>query len=59
MPVELVSTHLRFDQYQINEENDKVVLNVFVCKPLAAWALRQSDAFPERAVIGFAVCRIQ
>ena len=31
------------------------MLHVFIREPLAAWTLRQSDAFPKRAVVRFAV----
>jgi hypothetical protein len=41
------STYLRFDEYQVNEKDDKVVFYVFVCKSFAVRTLGQSDAFPQ------------
>lgn len=47
--------HLRLDQDEIDEQDDKVVLDVFVGKFLAVGALREADAFAEGAVVGFGV----
>jgi len=35
------------------------MLDIFVCKTLAAWALCQSHAFTERSIIRFAVGRVE
>lgn len=35
------------------------MLDVFVGEALAAWALREADAFAERFVVGFAVGRVE
>jgi hypothetical protein len=48
-------TYLRLDQDQINEQHDKVMLDILVGKAFAPWALRESYAFAESLVIGFAV----
>ncbi|KAI5300011.1 alpha-1,2-mannosyltransferase (Kre5) [Ascosphaera pollenicola] len=52
-------THLRLDQNQINEQNHKVMLDVLIRELLAARTLRQSHALAQRAVIGFAVRRVE
>ena len=52
-------THLRLDQHKIDEQNDEIVLDIFIREPLASWALCQSHAFSKSLVIGFAVRRVQ
>jgi hypothetical protein len=39
-----VTAYLRFDQDQVNEENNKIMLDIFVCEAFASRALSQSDA---------------
>lgn len=39
---EEVSVDLRLDEDEVDEEDDKIVLYVFVCKSFASWALHQS-----------------
>ena len=39
------SSYLRFDQDEIDEEHDKVMLDVFIGKAFASRTLRQSYAF--------------
>ena len=46
---------LRLDQDHVDKEHDKVVLDVFVGKALAARTLCQTDAPAERTVVGAAV----
>lgn len=53
--VEQMPIDLRLDQDQVYEEDDKVMFDIFVCKALAAWALRQPDTLAQRTIIGFAV----
>jgi hypothetical protein len=55
----VVYSYLRLDKDEINEEDDFIVLNIFVCEALAVRTLSQSHSFPKRAVICFAVCRVQ
>jgi hypothetical protein len=50
-----VRTDLWFDEDKINEENNKVVLHIFVCKALAMWTLCQTNTFAQRTIISFAV----
>lgn len=52
-------SHLRFDQDEINEENDKVVLDIFVGESLAARALCQSDSLSQGSIVSFAVGRVE
>lgn len=47
--------YLWFDQHQIDEEDDIVMLDVFVGETLAARALGQADALAERVIVGLAV----
>lgn len=54
-----VSIHLRLDQHQIDEQDDKVMFHVFVGELLAARTLGQAHAFAQRAVIGFAVGTVE
>lgn len=49
------ATHLRLDQDQVNEQYYQIVLHIFVREAFAARTLRQPYAFPEGAVIGFAI----
>lgn len=53
------TTYLRLDQHQIDEQHNHVMLDVFVGKAFASWALRQSHTLAQRFVIGFAVCRVE
>jgi hypothetical protein len=48
-------TCLRLYEHQVDEDDDEVVLDVFVGEALAAWALCEADALAERAVVCFAV----
>jgi hypothetical protein len=48
-------TYLRLDQDQIDEEDDKIMLDILVGEAFAAWTLGQPYAFAESLVIGFAV----
>ena len=45
------SSYLRFDQHQINEEDYKVMLYVFVRKPLASRTLCEAHAFALGVVV--------
>jgi hypothetical protein len=58
-PSDTRATYLRLDQDQIDEQHDKVMLDILVGKAFAPWALRESHAFAECLVIGFAVCGIE
>jgi hypothetical protein len=42
--VESRRTNLGLDQDEVDEENDEVMFNIFVCKVLASGALR--EAYP-------------
>ena len=53
------SSHLRFDQDQINKKNHEVMLDIFVGKPFALRALCQTHAFTEASIIGLAVGCVQ
>ena len=46
---------MRLDQDQVDEQDDKVMLDIFVGETLAIGALSEPDSFSERAIIGFAV----
>jgi hypothetical protein len=35
------------------------MLDIFVCKTLAAWTLCQTNALSQVAIIGLTVCRVQ
>jgi hypothetical protein len=50
---------LRLDQHKINKQHYQIMLDIFIGKSLASWALRQPHPFPERLVIGFAVGCVQ
>jgi hypothetical protein len=50
---------LRLDQDQVNEQYNKVMLDILVGEAFAPWTLRESHAFAENLVIGFAVCSIE
>lgn len=52
-------TYLRFDQNQINEKHNKVMLDVFVGKSFATWTLRETNAFAKCTVVSLTVCCIQ
>ena len=52
-------TYLRLDQDQIDEEDDKVMLDVLVREAFTTRTLGQTHAFAECLVIGFAVGRIK
>jgi hypothetical protein len=52
-------SHLRFDQDQINEKDDEVMLDIFVGKPFALRALCQTHAFTDASIIGLAVGCVQ
>jgi hypothetical protein len=54
-----VRSHLRFDQHQIDEQHNVIMLDIFVGETFALWALSQPDAFAETSIIGFAVCCVQ
>ncbi len=51
--------YLRLDQHQVDEQDDEIVLDVFVREALAARALREAHALAQRAVVGFAVRRVE
>ena len=53
------TTHLRLNQDEINEQDHKVVLDIFVREPLATRTLRQTHTLAQRAVVGLAVGRVQ
>jgi hypothetical protein len=44
------TTHLRFDQDQIDEQNHKVMLDIFVAEPPAVLAHRQPDVVAARGI---------
>jgi hypothetical protein len=46
--------HLRLNQHQVDEQHDKVMLDVLVGKSLASRALGQAHAFPKRPIVGIA-----
>lgn len=54
-----IYTHLRLDQNQVDKQYDKVILDVFVRKVLAARTLCQAHAFAQRSIIGTAVSAVQ
>ena len=53
------STHLRFDENEVNKEDNKVMFYIFVCKTFAVRTLCQSDTFSQRSVVSFAICRVE
>ena len=54
-----VFAYLRLNQHKVNKQDDEIMLDVFVGEPMTMSALREADPFAERAVIGFAVGRIE
>ena len=52
-------TYLWLDQHQIDEQYDKIMLDVFVGEAFAAWTLCEPHTFAESLVVSFAVCGIQ
>lgn len=54
-----VPIHLRLDQDKIDEQHDKIMLDIFICEALAARTLCQAHTFAERAIIGFAVRSVE
>jgi len=50
---------LRLDQDEIDKEDDKVMLDIFVREAFTARTLGQTHAFAECFVIGFAVCCVE
>jgi len=57
--VQRKNAYLRFDQDQIKKKDNKIMLDIFVCKTLAPRALCQANTFSQGAVIGLTVCRVQ
>lgn len=55
----MYSAYLRLNEQQVNEEHDKVIFNVFVGKPLAPGALRQSHTLALGPVIGTTVGAVE
>lgn len=56
---ERTKSYLWFDQDQIDEQDNKIMLDIFVCKTLASRALCQADALSQSTIIGLTVCRVQ
>ena len=52
-------SYLGLDQHQIDEQNDHIMLDIFVGEALAPRTLRQSHTLAQRFVVGFAVGRVQ
>ena len=52
-------SYLWLDQNQINEQHNKVMLDVLVGELLAARTLCQAYTFAQRAVVGFRVFGVQ
>lgn len=52
-------SYLGLDQDQVNEEDHKVMLDIFIRKPLTLRTLCQAHTLAQRLVISFAVCCIQ
>lgn len=52
-------SYLWLDQDQVDEQDNKVMLDVLVGEPFAARALRQAHALAQRAVIGLGVCGVE
>ena len=50
-----MSIHLRFDQDQINEEDDEIMLDIFVGESFAARTLGQTHSLSKRAVVSLAI----
>jgi hypothetical protein len=57
--LEKVKPHLRFDQHQIDEKYNEIMLDIFVGESFTLRALSQSDTFAETSIISFTVRRIQ
>lgn len=55
----MYNAYLGLNEHQVNEEHDKVIFNVFVGKPLAPRALRQSHTLALGPVIGTTVGAVQ
>lgn len=51
--------YLGLYEYEVDEENYKVVLDVFICEAFAVGTLGEAHAFAEGAVVGFGVSRVQ
>ena len=58
-PLGNAKTYLRLDQNQIDEQHDHVMLDILVGEALAPRALRQSHAFAQSTIVGFAVGRVE
>lgn len=54
-----VMAYLRLDQDEVDEQHDKIMLDVFVSEPLASWTLCQPDALSQGAIVGFAVGSVE
>jgi len=54
-----MGTYLGFDQNKINEEHDKVMLNILVGELLATRTLCQTHSFTERVVVRFAIGSVE
>lgn len=52
-------SYLRLDQDQVNEQHNKVVLDVLVGELLAARTLCQAHTLAQCAVVGFRVLGVQ
>jgi hypothetical protein len=50
---------LGLDQDQVNKQDDKIVLDIFVGESLAVGALCETDSFPESSIVGFTVHGVQ
>lgn len=50
---------MRLDQDEVDEQNDEVMLDVFVRKTLTARTLSEPDTFSQRSVIRLTVGSIQ
>lgn len=55
MMLSLKCTYLRFDQYQIDEEDNIIMLNIFIGESLAVWTLREAYTLAKCSIISFAV----
>jgi len=51
--------YLWLNQDKVNEEHDKVMLDIFVGESLASRTLRQSHAFTKRTVVGLAIGSVE
>ena len=52
-------TYLRLDQHKVDKQHHQIMLDIFIGKSLASWALRQAYTLSERLVIGLAVGCVQ